>query len=110
MLQEIFGEEYDCVSDESKKIIGIWNMMDKKLRHTNVTSSTERSLFNRNSKLFDSVIGPRMYETSYLKYREQKGFLHDFGRIARRDFFDRARGELREVCAELLQRVERASA
>ena len=35
MLQEIFGDEFECVKREAKRVIGIWNMMDPKLRHSN---------------------------------------------------------------------------
>jgi cellulose biosynthesis protein BcsQ len=110
MLQEIFGDEYECLKKESKKIIGVWNMMDKKLRQTNVVSSIERSLHDANKDVFGMTVGPRIYETSYLHYREEKGFIHDFSRIRRRDFFNRAKKELSGVCTELLQRVEHAHA
>jgi hypothetical protein len=110
MLQEIFGEEFECVNREAKRVIGIWNMMDTKLRHSNKTSAIEKSLHSANKGLFSSAIGPRIYETSYLKYKDHKGFIHDFSRIQRRDFFNRTRGELSSVCKELLQRVEQPRA
>ena len=110
MLQEIFGDEYECLSKQSTKIVGVWNMMDKKLRQTNAISAIERSLFEANKDIFSMTVGPRIYETSYLHYREEKGFIHDFSRVKRRDFFNRARKELSSVCAEVLQRVELAHA
>jgi chromosome partitioning protein len=64
MLQEIFGEEFECVNREAKRVIGIWNMMDAKLRHSNKTSAIEKSLHSANKGLFSSAIGPRIYETS----------------------------------------------
>jgi cellulose biosynthesis protein BcsQ len=110
MLQEIFGEEFECVKREAKRVIGVWNMMDPKLRSNNTTSAIEKSLHAANKELFSGAIGTRIYETGYLKYKDHKGFIHDFGRIQRRDFFNRTRGELTSVCKELLQRVEQARA
>lgn len=110
MLEEIFGDEFECVKLAAKRVIGVWNMMDAKLRGTNTTSAIEKSLHSANKSLFAASIGTRIYETGYLKYRDHKGFIHEFSRIQRRDFFNRTRGELTNVCKELLQRVEQPRA
>jgi hypothetical protein len=80
--------------------------MDPKLRNSGATSAIEKSLHSANKDLFSTAIGTRIYETGYLKYKDHKGFIHDLGRIQRRDFFNRTRGELASVCKELLQIVE----
>lgn len=110
MLEEIFGDEFECVKIEAKRVIGVWNMMDPKLRNSNTTSAIEKSLHSANKSLFAASIGTRIYETGYLKYMNHKGFIHNFGRVQRRDFFNRTRGELTEVCKELLQRAEQPRA
>src|SRR5262249_9860221 len=93
MLQEVFGDDYECLQKGAKRIIGVWNMMDPKLRGTSRLSALERSLYDANKDIFGMTVGPRIYESGYLHYRQEKGFVHDFGMIRRRDFFNRTKKE-----------------
>lgn len=104
MLQEIFASEYPHLNAESKRLIGVWNVVDRKLRHSPGTSPLERSLHQVSPEIFATAVGSRIYETSYLHYRERSGFIHNFTGV-RVDFLRQAVRDLSNVCNELLQRV-----
>jgi len=111
MLKDIFSDRFIWLRDDPGRIIGIWNMVASRLRHTDQLSTAERTLQSSNPDIFRTALANRIYDTAYLHYEGKKrGFLHDFKGIARIDLFNNARSDLSKVCGELFQRVGLASA
>jgi len=111
MLKDIFSDRFIWLREHPGRIIGIWNMVASRLRHTDQLSTAERALQSSNPDIFRTALANRIYDTAYLHYEGKKrGFLHDFKGIARIDLFNNARSDLAKVCRELFQRVGLASA
>lgn len=111
MLKDIFSDRFIWMRHNPDRIIGIWNMVASKLRHTDRLSVAERTLQTQNPDIFRSALAARIYETDYLHYvGNKRGFLHDRSGIARIDLFSNATRDLQAVCAELFQRIGVAGA
>ena len=107
MLKDIFSDRFIWLRDNPGRIIGIWNMVASRLRHTDRLSMAERTLQEKSADIFRTALANRIYETDYLHYEGRKrGFLHDRQGIARIDLFNNAKKDLTRVCTELFQRVE----
>ena len=110
-LKDIFSDRFIWLRDDPGRIIGIWNMVASRLRHTDTLSTAERTLQSSNPDIFRTALANRIYDTAYLHYQGQRrGFLHDFRGIARIDLFNNARSDLSKVCKELFLRVGLAGA
>jgi chromosome partitioning protein len=111
MLKDIFSDRFIWLRNNPNRIIGIWNMVASRLRHTDQLSTAERALQGSNPDIFRTTLAHRIYDTGYLHYEGKKrGFLHDLKGIARIDLFNNARSDLSKVCGELFQRVGLAGA
>ena len=111
MLKDIFSDRYIWLRENPGRVIGIWNMVASRLRHTDRLSVAERTLQEKSPEIFRMALANRIYETDYLHYVGRKrGFLHDRKSIARIDLFNTTKRELAKVCTELFQRLELAGA
>jgi cellulose biosynthesis protein BcsQ len=105
MIRKLFSDRFRYL-DDNAKVIGIWNMVDSKLRSSSRTSPAEEILFKKSPAAFELALANRIYDSGYLNYRGQRrGFVHDLPGISRIDYFNRTKRDFALVCEELFQRT-----
>src|SRR5262249_45005422 len=78
MLKDIFSDRFIWLRENPGRIIGIWNMVASRFRHTDRLSTAERTLQSSNREIFRTALANRIYDTAYLHYAGgRRGFLHD---------------------------------
>ena len=86
MIRKLFAERFRYL-DDNAKVIGIWNMVDSRLRSSSRTSPAEEILFKKSPAAFELALTNRIYDSGYLDYRgKRKGFI-----VRRQDLADRLR-------------------
>jgi len=79
MLKDIFSDRFICPREDPMQIIGIWNMVAIRHRHTDKLSTADRTLQSSNPNIFRTALANWIYDIAYLHYEgKRRGFLHDF--------------------------------